>query len=181
MTKDEALKRIAAYPFSRAEELSVEQMREIAREALQSPQDVSEDTNNEQVEPVAWLVTEGYATPNMTFANIKSAEIAQSKMLGSRIVPLYIHPPVPTAQPEQEQPVAWLIADGEDLWATNEKNMMLDYPKSQVTPLYTTPPQRKPLTDEQREQIYNEWCSKRDEVSYDDLMLAVEAAHGIKE
>lgn len=30
----EALKRIAAYPFSRAEELSVEQMREIAREAL---------------------------------------------------------------------------------------------------------------------------------------------------
>ena len=33
-THKEALTRIAAYPFTRAEELSVEQMREIAREAL---------------------------------------------------------------------------------------------------------------------------------------------------
>jgi len=37
-TQTEALKRIAAYPFSRAEELSVEQMREIAREALAQPE-----------------------------------------------------------------------------------------------------------------------------------------------
>ena len=45
MTQTEALTRIAAYPFTRAEELSVEQMREIAREALAQPEQ----------EPVAWM------------------------------------------------------------------------------------------------------------------------------
>lgn len=37
-------------------------------------------------------------------------------------------------------------------------------------------PAMVPLSDEQREQIYTEWQNKRDEASYDDLMLAVEAA-----
>lgn len=55
-----------------------------------------------------------------------------------------------------------------------------DDPNAEVLPLYTSPPASKPLTDEQREQIYQEWASKPfDEVSYDDLMLAIEAAHKI--
>ena len=75
-------------------------------------------------------------------------------------------------EPEQE-PVAWMAERNGKYYAVDETDWG-------SFPVYTTPPQRKPLTDEQREQIYNEWCSKRDEVSYDDLMLAVEAAHGIK-
>jgi hypothetical protein len=54
------------------------------------------------------------------------------------------------AQPEQE-PVAWTLTEEltkretttrAHLWFTNPQN-------SSWTPLYTTPPQRKPLTDEQ--------------------------------
>ena len=45
---------------------------------------------------------------------------------------------------------------------------------------YTTPPQRKPLTDEQITKIYTKWeCTKK--TSWADLMRAVEAAHSIKE
>jgi hypothetical protein len=45
---------------------------------------------------------------------------------------------------------------------------------------YTTPPQRKPLTDEQITKIYTKWeCTKG--TSWADLMRLVEAAHDIKE
>ena len=47
-------------------------------------------------------------------------------------------------------------------------------------PLYTTPLQRKPLTDEQIIEIYTKWESAKG-TSWADLMRDVEAAHGIKE
>ena len=47
-------------------------------------------------------------------------------------------------------------------------------------PLYTTPLQRKPLTDEQIIEIYTKWESTKG-TSWADLMRDVEAAHGIKE
>lgn len=88
------------------------------------------------------------------------------------------------AQPEQE-PVAEYVGFTDYARTEDDAHGFGKVKRLKFIPLnarlYTTPPQRKPLTDEQREQIYNEWCSKRDEVSYDDLMLAVEAANGIKE
>ena len=96
---------------------------------------------------------------------------------------IYTHPPVPTAQlkePEQE-PVA-------EVWAASnacgqygvEVRWFGRFPEI-GDKLYTTPPQRQPLTDEQKDKIYNDWCDLGTEGSYDDLMVAVEAAHGIKE
>jgi hypothetical protein len=82
-------------------------------------------------------------------------------------------------KPEQQEPYCYVYTEhGEDYFAPPTA-----YVPDEATPLYKSPPaQRKPLTDEQREQIYKEWASKPfDEASYDDLMLAVEAAHGIKE
>ena len=46
-------------------------------------------------------------------------------------------------------------------------------------PLYTTPPQLKPLTDEQREEIARGWRGRNWTVG--DIIDAIEAAHGIKE
>jgi hypothetical protein len=83
-----------------------------------------------------------------------------------------------TSQPAQQEPYCYVYTEnGEDFFAPPTA-----YVPDEATPLYKSPPaQRKPLTDEQREQIYQEWASKPfDEASYDDLMLAVEAAHGIK-
>ena len=78
------------------------------------------------------------------------------------------------AQPEQE-PVLWAMPDGKtvDKWA-------LQFYGGQVgKPLYTTPPQRKPLTDEQRDELARQADSY--DWGYYDLIDAVEAAHGIKE
>ena len=67
---------------------------------------------------------------------------------------------LPAAQPEQE-PVAWCVyCDGQfnlnifrvkDVADVKKVRLDLEYPnhKRKVVPLYTSPPQRKPLTDEE--------------------------------
>lgn len=77
------------------------------------------------------------------------------------------------AQPEQE-PVAWADMDvrGED------KGLSWTPGHFHKTPLYTTPPQRKPLTHPQIHEF--DWP---DGVSFEDILpfvRAIEAAHGIK-
>ena len=89
------------------------------------------------------------------------------------------------AQPEQE-PVAWLFQHEETgltecvdtqqvEWGFEKNN-----PRWQkIAPLYTTPPQRKPLTHPQIHEF--DWP---DGVSFDDILSfvrAIEEAHGIKE
>lgn len=74
------------------------------------------------------------------------------------------------AQPEQE-PVAWI----EHHKAGD--NLVWDEP-SKGTPLYTTPPQRKPLTDEA---IAKEFYKFEAAGAWYQFARAVEAAHGIKE
>ena len=78
------------------------------------------------------------------------------------------------AQPEQE-PVAWADMDvrGED------KGLSWTPGHFHKTPLYNTPPQRKPLTDEEIEVL----AKKHNGIYYDcDITFAraIEAAHGIK-
>lgn len=50
--------------------------------------------------------------------------------------------------------------------------------QSGVLTVHTTPPQRKPLTDEKREEIAKGWRGRNWTVG--DIIDAVEAAHGIK-
>ena len=81
------------------------------------------------------------------------------------------------AQPEQE-PVAWMYTShwkGDERFITRYQSELTVYKADKVWPLYTTPPQRKPLTDEEIGKIAGEtldpWSCAR----------AIEAAHGIKE
>ena len=49
-------------------------------------------------------------------------------------------------------------------------------------PLYTAPPQRQPLTDEEIEDIWNRFCDELGEASTNDaidIARAIERAHGI--
>jgi hypothetical protein len=84
-------------------------------------------------------------------------------------------------KPKQEhgEPVAWIGDDG---------NLYHDYEKPheeygpEPTPLYTTPQQRKPLTDERLDDIY--YCVEGGSNSLEtwrEQARAIEAAHGIKE
>ena len=59
-------------------------------------------------------------------------------------------------------------------------NLVWDNPGANSSPLYTTPPQRKPLTDEEILTVARDHYNphQRPEISF---ARAIEAAHGIKE
>ena len=81
-------------------------------------------------------------------------------------------------QPEQE-PVAWLYRDA---WGTMKLSQVTPPPVG-AFPVYTTPPQRKPLTDEQKGSMWMattiDPCSHK--ACYLRGIADAEAAHGIKE
>jgi hypothetical protein len=83
------------------------------------------------------------------------------------------------AQPEQE-PVAYRykMPVEDDHWVYNFCQFPDDKSNPMLEPLYTTPPQRKPLTLEQQDEIVRQ-ASENDWHDYE-VIMAVEAAHGIK-
>ena len=96
--------------------------------------------------------------------------------------PFYKAPP----QPEKE-PVAWGVFEVNlhDMFFTEAEAVEMAQLKgthAEVRPLYTTPPQRKPLTLGQKQRL---WSSVGDKPTLKDRVnaygLAIEAAHGIKE
>ena len=80
------------------------------------------------------------------------------------------------AQQEQE-PVAWISTGPARMihWTADKPAYGDDW-----VPLYTAPPQRKPLTDEDIERIVREARVKERGIGYT-IARAIEAAHGIKE
>lgn len=128
--------------------------------------------SNEQVEPVAWI-EHHKGGDNLNWEEVNHPY--------AKATPLYTHPPVPTAQPEQE-PVAQYIGEN---WDGSIVQLYEDLEKG--TKLYTTPPQRKPLTDAQLEKgrgqtfsINNPFCPC-DSKTFRKVARWVEAAHDIKE
>ena len=95
------------------------------------------------------------------------------------------HPDCKLAQPEQE-PVAWvsttelLVMRGNALGGAKDWRINLGLVKQDGdVGLYTTPPQRKPLTDEEIE-TYRYMIDWTAHWSYINFARAIEAAHGIK-
>ena len=80
------------------------------------------------------------------------------------------------AQPEQE-PVAWISTGTARMihWTADKPAYGDDW-----VPLYTAPPQRKPLTDEDIERIVREARVGEHGIGYT-IARAIEAAHNIKE
>jgi hypothetical protein len=77
------------------------------------------------------------------------------------------------AQPEQE-PVAW-ISHNAGLYHFKPDESL------DPLPLYTTPPQRKPLTGEEIEKVWQKVESSDFRDCVHPFVRAIEAAHGIKE
>ena len=89
--------------------------------------------------------------------------------------------------PNQQEPYCWtwdeFVSGGkwraEYGWKKPTKKVV------NLQPLYTTPPQRKPLTDEEKDRLANAWFSKDGDTDVANrkaiaLIEEVEAAHGIK-
>ena len=86
-------------------------------------------------------------------------------------------------QPAQQEPVAYAVyhrkGGGKSLHWPEQHSPDFDANEYQLVPLYTSPPaQRKPLTDEQIYDMYNEPRSDAEMVEF---ARAIEAAHNIKE
>jgi len=71
---------------------------------------------------------------------------------------------------EAMKPVAWTDEDFTELIVSEDIAKDI----GATVPLYASPPQRKPLTDEQMEQIHQQYGG-----NIKKIMRAVEAAHGI--
>ena len=82
------------------------------------------------------------------------------------------------AQPEQ-RPVAWRFQSAVGGWAYGKEPPIGS--KYAVEPLYTTPPKRKPLTDEEMKKIWYAMQNIMGWYSFQEIARAIEAAHGIKE
>jgi hypothetical protein len=89
-------------------------------------------------------------------------------------------------EPVKQEPVAWLYKsepsfDGNkwhDTFEMTTSKQVALWKDRAAKPLYTTPPQRKPLTDEQLMDIYIHTNGLE---FYKYFARAIEAAHGIKE
>ena len=77
------------------------------------------------------------------------------------------------AQPEQE-PVGKFAKFTDNIWREVTEG-------SAGVPLYTTPPQRKPLTDEEMKKIWYAMQNIMGWYSFQEIARAIEAAHGIKD
>ena len=93
---------------------------------------------------------------------------------------------VPAAQAEPVEQVAYIHRQG-NYWDTSERHLTDDEKARGWTeePLYLAPPQRKPLTEEEKRALADKFLSCQPE-SYEvsgvfNLISAVERAHGIKE
>jgi hypothetical protein len=88
------------------------------------------------------------------------------------------------AELESQEPVAWLLTgnaplfDGEIIVHMSKPKWIPEWWRAE--PLYTHPPQRKPLTDEQILNVARDHYNphQRPEISF---ARAIEASHGIKE
>ena len=133
--------------------------------------------SNEQVEPVT------LETVYETIIQWDECGGKRSRReLARRILSLFTHPPVPMAQPKEpeQEPVATVAEVHMSRYTIEWTNG----PLPEGTKLYTTPPQRKPLTDEQITQVANSVYGETDVHSVEliciDFARAIEAAHGIK-
>ena len=87
------------------------------------------------------------------------------------------------AEPVQE-PVAWMVytLDGQSVCVTDNPADFTD--EHRVLPLFTAPPQRKPLTEEEIDALFHDWnahCYGSPVESHRRFARVVEAAHGIKD
>ena len=81
----------------------------------------------------------------------------------------------PDCKLAEQEPVAFVKGCNRGQWEIFPAKAYQIFEREQ--PLYTTPPQRKPLTDEEIYDMYNEPRSDAEMIAF---ARAIEAAHGIK-
>jgi hypothetical protein len=122
-------------------------------------------------EPVAWFSPSGNLYKTRFHATANGEQV---------VTPLYTAPP----QRTEQKPVAWqFFQDGK--WhngmEVNDHRNHTEAAGVPVRDLYAHPPQRKPLTDKQIEQVWKRVQANDFHDCVQPFARAIEAAHGIKE
>lgn len=78
--------------------------------------------------------------------------------------------------PKQAEPVAWVLPDLLPVFSFKTAQLWKRPFAEDQIPLYTAPPQRKPLTEEEIYEMYSEPSSDAEMVEF---ARAIERAHGI--
>ena len=96
------------------------------------------------------------------------------KKMFDRLNPHIAHNPK-VVGPEQE-PVAWMVytQDGQSVYVTDNPTDIQE--NQRALPMYTTPPQRKPLSNQEIYKIYRDCGDLNVKIN---IARAIEAAHGI--
>lgn len=140
---------------------AIEQAERIQRaeEAFAAASDEMKGEQAERQEPVAHLIEYGNGEKELRF---------QPNGWGDKVTPLYAMP-----QPiEAQKLVAWLT-DRQEMYFDKEDARR--YSDGFIQPLYTAPPQRQPLTDEEIKGVIR--AGEYD--SMEKFARAIERAHGI--
>ena len=181
-----------AWKYHRVED-NAKQAITALREALAQPEQ----------EPVAWnvidptgniLATEKNAIRG--WARVNGYKPTVEGLLGLHELGWRVLPTSLPAAPEQE-PVAWRyhpvspFRDKEGMHKVSDAWKLIDKPNQrdahsamcgmEAEPLYTAPPQRKPLTEEMRKQMLEASDNYEMRGAFANGWLSAEAAHGIKE
>ena len=156
-------------------------------------------------EPVAWSYWQSClnddGTQTAPWVHRLSKFKPTESIINKDVTPLYTTPP----QPEQKQEYQFGVYSAEDLdkaWKLGYDNCkaqsswtLEDVKKAwkrgyaqakkeqrqNLVGIYTTPPQRKPLSDEKMKAIWYSTDSIMGWYSFQEVTKAIEAAHGIKE
>jgi hypothetical protein len=148
---------------------------ESAREALKA-------ALAEPVQPVAWRTFDGEGGYDYRTYEDNEDYAAEWAKRNPRHVgwvePVYTAPPQRPVGTVQE-PVAWMVytEGGTSAYVTDNPNDLVGAYRALA--LFTSPPQRKPLSDEELDRLWREPMSA--DWEHREFARAIEAAHGIKE
>jgi hypothetical protein len=98
---------------------------------------------------------------------------------GAIFMPITVRDAIKAALEAKDEPVAWIKRS-----AKGNIYDLLSEPDDGYEPVYTTPPQRKPLTEKELNVLGTQWhfnlLETKDKTELFAFARAIEAAHGIK-
>jgi hypothetical protein len=153
-------------------------LRDAARQALEALEKVKYGLWEEDSREGRALITALKAALEQPYAE-QARRVKQETHGRMRIDPVTGDVSIGTPTEQEQEPVAWMVTDKDGRHFIFRINKPVISEGETLAPLYTTPPRRKPLSNEELDRLWREPMSA--DWEHREFARAVEAAHGIKE
>ena len=136
-------------------------------------------------EPVAWI-TEWVQRYRHNDTPIMDRAVSFTKgdapaVPNPNYIPLYTSELLAQPEPEQ-QPEAWIIVNKETGYRTQVSDLtpfLYHREIFEVIPLYTAPPKREPLSDEERQRISKAYSTRAEQLAFEEGIIFAKILYGI--